>query len=190
MVEHQAQMLLLELERLKVLKYYCMMRRQPNWLKNKIWDLDLAVGPASPTALCIHMYPYVPILIRLDPSRPSGCVRTHLEGFGDFPILTEKTENPTVKTGKRKCRVDVRQGITPTVPIIQEPERELDISVDGTEHDGYMYSYYIWTWISMMNSYVIDIESQYPWCAVLRMRLVFARSLSSWGPRTHNENTN
>ena len=53
------------------------------------------------------MYPYVPVLIRLDPNGPSGGVRTHLEGFGDVPIPTEKTENPIVKTGKWKW---ARQG--------------------------------------------------------------------------------
>lgn len=57
------------------------------------------------------------------------------------------------KTGKRKCRVDVRQGITPTVPIIQEPERELDISVDGTEHDGYMYSYLLTSKVGVGDRY-------------------------------------
>ena len=46
------------------------------------------------------MYPYVHLLIRLDPNGPSGGVRTCLEGFGDVPILTEKNGKPDRKNGK------------------------------------------------------------------------------------------
>ena len=46
------------------------------------------------------MYPYVPVLTRLDPNGLSGCVRTYLEGFGDVPILTEKNGKSDRKNGK------------------------------------------------------------------------------------------
>ena len=46
------------------------------------------------------MYPYVPVLIRLDPNGLSGGVRTHLEGFGDVLILTEKNGKSDRKNGK------------------------------------------------------------------------------------------
>lgn len=57
------------------------------------------------------------------------------------------------KTGKQKRRVSSRQGVIPTVPIVHEPEVEIDINVDGSEHDGYMYSYLLMSKVGVGERY-------------------------------------
>lgn len=57
------------------------------------------------------------------------------------------------KTGKQKTLVRSRQGSRPVIPIIKEPEVEIDVNIDGTEHDGYMYSYLLMSKVGVGERY-------------------------------------
>lgn len=57
------------------------------------------------------------------------------------------------KTNKKKTLVYSKEGVTPTIPYLIEPEPELDEYATGSEHDGYMYSYLLLTNVGIGERY-------------------------------------